>query len=313
MSVISLTLDADHRMLTTICVCHRQRNSVRRSRASTKRGDVTTESRPRPSRIQPVLEGDFAPSSLSEALTSAAQRDSESGKDSPRNAPKNDKFVSYCSVIQLGANLQVAISDNTGSDSFRDATLEATQAAEIPRPTLLSARAEAYLTHIFHHCPVVDPSEVLQDESSVLLQQGLCMVGNLIRHDSTGPAEAHRLYRKLKLLLAIDYEDSCLQTLKTLCLMSCFSMKPSDPVNLDGPWKWTGQAIQLAIQMGLHRESTYTQRPDAGCLRRIFWQLYVCISTSTLSHHLTSYSRIMTRFTLLAGVVRHDSDGMILT
>lgn len=243
---------------------------------------------------------------MSEALTSTAQPESESVKESPRSAQKNDKFVSYCSVIQLGSHLEVTTPDSTDFDSLRDVTLKATQAAGIPRPTLFRAMADAYLTHVFHHCPVVDPSEALGPDSSILLKQALCMVGNLIRHDSTGPVESHRLYRKLKLLLAIDYEDSCVQTLKTLCLMSCFSIKPSDPVSLDGPWKWTGQGIQLAIQMGLHRESTYTQRLNAGCLRRIFWQLYVCIPSSSLSHDLTSYSRIMTRYTLPAGVVLHD-------
>lgn len=179
-------------------------------------------------------------------------------------------------MIQLEGHVDTTVSDDVAFGSLRDAILKATQVAVLPRPALLSARIDAYMTHIFHHCPVVDPSELSGTGVSVLLQQSLCMVGNLVRHESVGPEQSQNLYQKLKLLLSINYEPDCVQILKTLCLMSCWSGKPSSPVSLDGPWKWTGLAIQLAMQMGLHREHTYARRPNAGCLRRIFWQLYVC-------------------------------------
>ncbi|EED24350.1 acetamidase regulatory protein, putative [Talaromyces stipitatus ATCC 10500] len=101
------------------------------------------------------------------------------------------------------------------------------------------------------------------------------MVGGLLTHDTNGPEQAHELYQKLKLLMSINYEEDCVQTLKALCLMSCWSVKPSSPVNLDGPWIWTGLAIQLVTQMGLHREGTYATRANSGCLRRVFWYLLV--------------------------------------
>ena len=33
-------------------------------------------------------------------------------------------------------------------------------------------------------------------------------------------------------------------------------------------------ALRLALQMGLHKESTYTKRSDPGAARRIAWFLY---------------------------------------
>jgi Fungal specific transcription factor domain len=179
-------------------------------------------------------------------------------------------------MIQLDEHVDIAVSENLGAESLLDATLKATQAANPPRPIVLSARTDACLTHIFHYCPVIDPSEISANTTSVLLQQSICMLGDLIRHDSTGPVQSQQTYQRLKLLLSINYEEDCVQTLKSICLISCWGFKPSTPINVDGPWKWTGLAIQLALQMGLHREYTYTRKKNAGCLRRIFWQLYVC-------------------------------------
>jgi hypothetical protein len=178
-------------------------------------------------------------------------------------------------MIQLDGHTHTAVSENPASDSSRENILQATQAAVLPRPALLRARIEAFMAHIFHHCPVVDQSELSSIGPSVLLQQGLFMVGNLIMHDSDGPKRSHELYQKVKFLLSTNYETDPVQILKTICLMSIWSLEPSNPINLDGPWKWTAVATQLAVQMGLHKESTYSGRRNEGCLRRIFWQLHV--------------------------------------
>lgn len=189
-------------------------------------------------------------------------------------------------MIKLDGNIQTSISENSGSDFFRDKVLQATEAAVLPKPALLRARIDAFMAQSFHHCPVVDARDISGVTPSVLLQQGLYMVGNLIMHDYNGPQRSHELYQKLKFLLSINFEKDPVQILKTLCLMSCWSLEPSNPVNLDGPWKWTTLAAQLAIQMGLHKESTYYGRRNEGCLRRIFWQIHVCetiLYTITLS------------------------------
>lgn len=189
-------------------------------------------------------------------------------------------------IQQLNGHTEIGPSGNVDSVPLRDAILRNTQASVLPRSALLRAWTDAYMTHVFHQCPVINSSDVSGVGTSVLLQQGLCMVGGLMTHDSSGPEQAYELYQKLKLLLFINYEEDCVQTLKTLCLMSCWSLKPSTPVSLDGPWNWTGLAIQLVIQMGLHRESTYATRIDGGCLRRIFWYLYVRDAfTSKLVRH----------------------------
>lgn len=200
-------------------------------------------------------------------------------------------------IQQLSGPTEIVSIGIADSAPLRDAILRATHASVLPRPALLSARTDAYMTHIFHQCPVVYSSDVSEVGTSFLLQQALCMVGGLMTHDSSGAEQAHELYQKLKLLLSINFEDDCEQTLKILCLMSCWSLKPSTPVSLDGPWHWTGLAIQLVIQMGLHIESTYAKRVNPRCLRRIFWYLYVRATSFCMRILLlTLYFRTTTRY-----------------
>lgn len=79
-----------------------------------------------------------------------------------------------------------------------------------------------------------------------------------------------------------------LVVLKTLCLLTLWSPAPSHVVCLDGPWHATGSAIRLAVQMGLHKRSTYDGKPDQSCRRRIWWLLYVSLSPTPAHHLLTA-------------------------
>ncbi|KAH7303251.1 hypothetical protein B0I35DRAFT_365353 [Stachybotrys elegans] len=110
------------------------------------------------------------------------------------------------------------------------------------------------------------------------LALALGLVGNLTRHGPSGPRDAADLYGKVKLLLAMDYESNRTKTLKTICLASCWSGVPSASAGLSGPWHWIGVGMRLALQIGLHRETSYAARPDAACLRRVFWHLHVPFS-----------------------------------
>ncbi|KAF2727893.1 putative acetamidase regulatory protein [Polyplosphaeria fusca] len=99
------------------------------------------------------------------------------------------------------------------------------------------------------------------------------MVANLMRHNPRAPDVATELYERIKLLICTNSEPDPAQTLKVLCLLTLWNCRPSTPVSVDGPWHWLGVGLRLAVQMGLHRESTYLDRPNASCLRRIFWFL----------------------------------------
>lgn len=153
--------------------------------------------------------------------------------------------------------------------------LNTTRAANLPRPALCRAWTDAYRTHAFHHCPVIEQKDLYTSSSSSLLQLSICIVGNLKRHDLSGPKLAQEFYEKVKVLIAVNYEQDSIQLLKIFCLMSCWSGKPSNPICLDLPEHWIGIAARLILQVGLHQESAYTKLADTRCLRRIFWSIHV--------------------------------------
>lgn len=157
------------------------------------------------------------------------------------------------------------------------------QPSSLPRAALVSAWSDVFMTKAFHQCPVVDhkdlpaPGSTASSDplSSVTMNLGLCLVGNMMRHDPRGPRVAADLVEKLSLLLAVGYEKDRVRLLKSLCLVSCWDGSPSSQASLYGSWHWTGAGMRLMLQMGLHRRSTYHGRADAACLRRVFWYLQV--------------------------------------
>lgn len=156
--------------------------------------------------------------------------------------------------------------------------LEVTKADVLPRPALLRALVDAYFIHVYPLYPVVDREDVLGPEPSVLLQQAVCLAGSLMQHGPGSVRLCRSQYEKVKTLIHLNHEADNLALLKALCLITCYSVVSTDRVTLDGPWHWLGVAIRMALQMGLHQQSTYARSANAGCLRRIFWQLVVRIA-----------------------------------
>lgn len=193
-------------------------------------------------------------------------------------ARQPDSFIAAASVLSYGPAGDQMLSEtsfNPQSPSIREAILNVTQAAVLPRPAMLQALTDAFFEHIFPFYSVVDRSDVFGPNPSILLQQAICLAASLIRHDQTSLDLAYAQYEKVKTLIHLNYELDHLVLLKTLCIVSCWSPYPTDCVTIDGPWHWSGMAIRLAIQMGLHKQSTYTNQPNSSCFRRIFWHLIV--------------------------------------
>ena len=132
------------------------------------------------------------------------------------------------------------------------------------------------MTNAFHYCPVLEQRDLTDSSTSIVLQKAISMVANLLRQDVRGLVIANELYERIKILICMNSERDLAQILKVLCLLTLWNCRPSTPlVSVDGPWHWTGVGLRLAVRMGLHRESTYLNRSDASCLRRMFWYLRV--------------------------------------
>ncbi|KAK1510096.1 hypothetical protein CABS01_07768 [Colletotrichum abscissum] len=165
----------------------------------------------------------------------------------------------------------------TGNVGVNEAILRVTGASILPHPVLLQALKDSFFEHVVFYYSVVDPGDVAGPNASVLLQQVVCLAGGLMRHGEDSVGLAGSQYEKAKTLIHIGFEPDQLTVLKSLCLMSCWSASSPYLVTLDGPWHWTGMASRMALQLGLQKQSSYSNRQGAGCLRRIFWHLQVSI------------------------------------
>lgn len=170
----------------------------------------------------------------------------------------------------------------TASSHLQEAVLKSIQPDSTPRPVLIRAWTDAYSKFVFHYCPVLDEKDLDGSNASTTLGKAIRLVGNLVRRNPGGPKLANDLFEEVKLLICLNHDKDTAHALKAICLLSLWSVKPSNPITLDGPWHWIAVAVRLALQVGLHRECTYLSRPDAKCLRRIFWTLHVCDPISTV-------------------------------
>jgi hypothetical protein len=144
---------------------------------------------------------------------------------------------------------------------------------------------DAFYQHVYTVYPIVGAEELIDPDRNMMptvLRLAICLAGSLMRRISSTEelGLSSSLYCEVKRLISLQEdsdEEDHVALLKAICLMSCWSLRPPYVVSLGGPWHWTGLAIRLAMQMGLHREETYCRLPDRESLRRVWWHLVVRI------------------------------------
>ena len=185
-----------------------------------------------------------------------------------------ERSLMSCSPPSLA---NAADTGNKFGEIVNDEFLKATGALSLPPRKMIEALAESYFKLLFHRMAIVDKSDVLVGASPLVLSQGVCLAGSLLRHKrSSSLLESGEVfYIKAKTLLSIGYEKDNLTVLQSLCFLSLWNVPPATVVSLDGSWHWLGMAMRLALQMGIHRDSTCVQMPKPGLTRRIAWFLFV--------------------------------------
>jgi hypothetical protein len=165
------------------------------------------------------------------------------------------------------------------SGGVSETVLQVTQATHGAPKTLYDAVVDFYFDLMWPIVPAVDRSEIEGPNASLILQNIVYFAGTLMRRSKDYPplATPEDYYLKVKALLFVNYEKDKLNVLKTLCLLGYWNPSPPDLITLDSPWQWTGMAIRLAQQMGLHHEETYLRSRDPRINRRLWWCLFVSI------------------------------------
>ncbi|KAJ5679636.1 hypothetical protein N7462_007880 [Penicillium macrosclerotiorum] len=164
--------------------------------------------------------------------------------------------------------------------------LHAANATLLPPKAQIQAFADSYFQHLYHRAPIVDHEDLAVEEPSILLTQVICLIGSLLRHPGIQSTveESEQYYNKVKALLYTNYERDPRLVLKALCLLGFRNITPPKVISLDCSWHWIGMAARLAYQIGLHRESTYSQLKNPGNARRIMWFLFVSFYLKIISH-----------------------------
>ncbi|KAF3809824.1 hypothetical protein GCG54_00014037 [Colletotrichum gloeosporioides] len=165
--------------------------------------------------------------------------------DSSTRTYQSEGFISHSSVLSYDSITQpMAMHDGLQPRILqaRDIILGATQANILPAPSLRKALTDSFIENVLPYCPVVDCKDLADENSSILLQLAVCLVGSLMRHDSSSLQLSYSLYEKIQALLYIDFENDNMTLLKTFCLLSCWAPASPYRVTLHGPWHWTGMA-----------------------------------------------------------------------
>ena len=187
-------------------------------------------------------------------------------------------YIGEFSVMSNKCPLPSEASTVVGSFSrtFEAQILAATGVDQLPSQPMMDALNAAYFQYLYHRIPVVDRQDIDSQSPSLLLQQSLCLAGSILRHSKSTKTlvESEKFYTRGKTLFYINAEQDPLTILKSVCLLGLWNVVPPALITIDCGWNWLGLAIRLALQMGLHRESTYAQRSSPGCTRRIAWYLF---------------------------------------
>lgn len=161
--------------------------------------------------------------------------------------------------------------------------------------TLREAFLETFFEHCFVWCPVLD-RDFLQHhyhqqqqgilDESLLLQQALALTGNRINPPLIEYKDPAVHYNHLKHIFYNSIEKNALVRLVSIMLLFWWSTGAPNLPNMDNAYWWTGIAIRMAQEMGLHREPQSNEidsvKEILGLRRRIWWTLFVSSPRDTL-------------------------------
>ncbi|RDL30989.1 uncharacterized protein BP5553_09778 [Venustampulla echinocandica] len=154
-------------------------------------------------------------------------------------------------------------------------------AVDFIRPALKQSYLDTYFEYVAVWCPVMH-RETLQTQPDVLRSSlftyALALSGNQINPPLVDHTDSATLYHRAKSLFYEKYEENPIIRISSLMLFYWWSAGAPNVVSMDNNWWWTGIAIRLAQEIGLHREPQPGQimrhGETPGLRRRIWWTLF---------------------------------------
>ncbi|EER41499.1 conserved hypothetical protein [Histoplasma capsulatum var. duboisii H88] len=191
----------------------------------------------------------------------------------------HDSGQAQNALYSSGSGL-LQILDNSAAMGQLNSSQPVLQPVDLPPPALQESFMDTYFQFCYTWCPILDNSTLFpeqEESSSVLLNQALALLGSRIQPSVLQQVPPIVYYNRAKALFLGNHESNPITCMKALLLFYWWGSAPNSP-SLDTVWWWTGVAIRLAQQIGLHREPTPGQvmRPNEspGLRRRLWWTLF---------------------------------------
>jgi hypothetical protein len=136
---------------------------------------------------------------------------------------------------------------------------------------------ELYAEHLFPLIPVMEYRDLSDSVAAPIVRQALYLAGSMMQQPKDYPSKLKPkdFFLGIKMLLSLYHQHDAFAVLKCLCVLSCWSWQSPTKATIDTPWRWSGMAIRLPIQLSLHKEATYSRLENRQCARRIWWLLLV--------------------------------------
>ncbi|POR32499.1 Fungal specific transcription factor domain-containing protein [Tolypocladium paradoxum] len=190
------------------------------------------------------------------------------------SSPDRQRHASY-----LGDSGYMQIFSNESGDFMEQQLPRPLRVDSIP-PGVQEGHLGVFFEYAVTWCPVLDRDTFETDPSlrqSLLLRHALALCGNQIKPSLLHRSSSLEHYNRAKELFYGNHEPNPLIRIMALMLFYWWSAEPPNVVSLDNASWWTGTAIRLAQQIGLHRESpsnhAWLAGESPGLRRRLWWTL----------------------------------------
>lgn len=149
--------------------------------------------------------------------------------------------------------------------------LQLQKSFELPSRSLQSSLVDAVMEHCYPWMPIVEKQWFdAGNKHSMLLLQAAFVAGSRM---SSNHAASSEYYQRAKTLFLHGREESTVISIVAACLLQWFNPTGPEVISTDTSGFWLRTAVDLAHQVGLHREPV--DGPARGFRRRLWWTLVV--------------------------------------
>ncbi|KAF7193651.1 Cutinase transcription factor 1 alpha [Pseudocercospora fuligena] len=158
----------------------------------------------------------------------------------------------------------------------------------LPPPYLQAGFLDTFVEYYFTWCPILDGHDgELTSLRSPLLTYALALAASNVRPPIIHHSSPIEYYRKAKTLFYSGGEKSPIAAISAIMLFYWWTSDPPSVFSIDSVWWWTGLAVRIGQEIGLHREIDSGADPcgdiGPGLRRRIWWTLFARERLTALS------------------------------